>query len=207
MNSAQDSHADGGGSRALHRFAVICAIATFILIFVGGLVTSTGSALAVPDWPLAYGRLVPKLVGGVRFWERREVKDVVAYLRFCFNPRDVLSFARIVSVPPRKIGNVTVDALGGYAKDIEADLLAVLADPARVPNLPRAAVDPLRKFRLQLESLRSVMGVMRPSELIDHVIEDFLGDVGDHRQTSVRGALRQYRRQRMSCNRLASASR
>ena len=47
-----------------------------------------------------------------RFWERREVKDVVAYLRFCFNPSDALSFARIVSVPPRKIGNVTVDAPG-----------------------------------------------------------------------------------------------
>jgi DNA helicase-2/ATP-dependent DNA helicase PcrA len=74
-------------------------------------------------------------------------------------------------VPPRKIGNVTVDALGAYARDTEADLLAVLADPARVPNLPRAAIDPLRKFRTQLESLRSVMGVMRPSELIDHVIE------------------------------------
>jgi len=39
-----------------------------------------------------------RLVGGVRFWERREVKDVVAYLRFCFNPRDSLSFSRIVSV-------------------------------------------------------------------------------------------------------------
>jgi cytochrome c oxidase assembly protein subunit 15 len=81
MNSAQDSHADGGGSRALRRFAVICAIATFILIFVGGLVTSTGSALAVPDWPLAYGRLVPKLVGGVRFeYGHRVVAGVVVIL-------------------------------------------------------------------------------------------------------------------------------
>src|SRR5271170_6603000 len=54
-------------SRGLHRFAMLCAGATFILIFVGGLVTSTGSALAVPDWPLAYGHLIPKLEGGVRF--------------------------------------------------------------------------------------------------------------------------------------------
>jgi cytochrome c oxidase assembly protein subunit 15 len=81
MNSAQENHADGVGSRALHRFAVICAIATFILIFVGGLVTSTGSALAVPDWPLAYGRLVPKLVGGVRFeYGHRVVAGVVVML-------------------------------------------------------------------------------------------------------------------------------
>jgi heme a synthase len=51
----------------LHRFAVITASATFVLIFVGGLVTSTGSALAVPDWPLAFGKLIPALQGGVRF--------------------------------------------------------------------------------------------------------------------------------------------
>jgi cytochrome c oxidase assembly protein subunit 15 len=51
------------------------------MIFVGGLVTSTGSALAVPDWPLAYGRLVPKLVGGVRFeYGHRVVAGVVVML-------------------------------------------------------------------------------------------------------------------------------
>jgi cytochrome c oxidase assembly protein subunit 15 len=66
---------------ALHRFAIVCAAATFILIFVGGLVTSTGSALAVPDWPLAYGHLVPKLVGGVRFeYGHRVVAGVVVLL-------------------------------------------------------------------------------------------------------------------------------
>jgi cytochrome c oxidase assembly protein subunit 15 len=81
MNSPQNRLADGSGSRALHRFAIICAIATFILIFVGGLVTSTGSALAVPDWPLAYGRLVPKLVGGVRFeYGHRVVAGMVVML-------------------------------------------------------------------------------------------------------------------------------
>ena len=54
-------------TRGLHRFAVLTACATFGLIFVGGLVTSTGSALAVPDWPLAFGKLIPALQGGVRF--------------------------------------------------------------------------------------------------------------------------------------------
>lgn len=53
--------------RALHRFAVLTACATFFLIFVGGLVTSTGSALAVPDWPLAFGKLIPAWEGGIRF--------------------------------------------------------------------------------------------------------------------------------------------
>ena len=54
-------------ARGLHRFAVLTAGATFCLIFVGGLVTSTGSALAVPDWPLAFGKLIPAWQGGIRF--------------------------------------------------------------------------------------------------------------------------------------------
>ncbi len=51
----------------LHRFAVLTSIATFLLIFAGGLVTSTGSALAVPDWPLSFGQLFPRMEGGVLF--------------------------------------------------------------------------------------------------------------------------------------------
>jgi len=50
-----------------HRFAVLTATATFVLIFVGGLVTSTGSSLSVPDWPLSYGQLFPPMVGGVLY--------------------------------------------------------------------------------------------------------------------------------------------
>ena len=64
MNQASVDREKG---RALHRFAVLTACATFFLIFVGGLVTSTGSALAVPDWPLAFGKLIPAWEGGIRF--------------------------------------------------------------------------------------------------------------------------------------------
>src|SRR2546422_1033499 len=120
---------------------------------------------------LARRRIPYRLVGGIRFWERREGKDVVAYLRFCFNPKDSLSFGRIVAVPSRKIGSVTVDALSAFSRGSESDLLTLLADPARVPGLPRPAVEPLKKFRAQLESVRSVMGVLRPTELLDHVVE------------------------------------
>jgi len=51
-----------------HRFAVLTAGATLFLIFAGGMVTSTGSGLAVPDWPLSYGMLMPPMVGGI-FYE------------------------------------------------------------------------------------------------------------------------------------------
>src|SRR5882724_2874649 len=51
----------------IHRLAVLTATATFFLLFLGGLVTSTGSGLAVPAWPLSFGRFFPPMVGGVLF--------------------------------------------------------------------------------------------------------------------------------------------
>lgn len=56
------------GNARLHQFAVFTAIATFFLIIAGGLVTSTDSGLAVPDWPLSYGQIMPPMVGGI-FYE------------------------------------------------------------------------------------------------------------------------------------------
>jgi DNA helicase-2/ATP-dependent DNA helicase PcrA len=120
---------------------------------------------------LARRRIPYRLVGGIRFWERREVKDLVAYMRFCFNPRDALSFARIVSVPTRKIGNVTVEAINSFAREADADILEIIAKGSVVPGIPKTAVGPLQGFRAQIESVRSTMGVLRLSELIDHVIE------------------------------------
>jgi cytochrome c oxidase assembly protein subunit 15 len=56
-----------GGLRGLHVYARLLAAATFVLIFAGGLVTSTGSALAVPDWPLSFGKFFPRMEGGVLY--------------------------------------------------------------------------------------------------------------------------------------------
>src|SRR5207249_7278054 len=61
--------------------------------------------------------------------------------------------------------------LNAYAREAEANRLAILADPARVPGVPKTAVGPLLGFRAQIESVRSTMGVLRPAEFIDHVIE------------------------------------
>src|ERR1700693_2272504 len=120
---------------------------------------------------LARRRIPYRLVGGIRFWERREVKDVVAYLRFCSNPKDALSFGRIVSVPARNSGSVPIDALNAAARDAGSDILRLLEEPGKVKGVPRPANAPLQKFRAQIEAIRSVMGVLRPSELLDHVIE------------------------------------
>jgi DNA helicase-2/ATP-dependent DNA helicase PcrA len=116
-------------------------------------------------------RIPYRLIGGVRFWERREVKDLLAYLRLVQNPADTVSFARVVNVPRRKIGPVSVDAVITAATESGQTVLEALARPAGIPGLPRAAAAPLEEFRLQLESLRSTLGALPPSELIDHVIE------------------------------------
>src|SRR5271166_3674232 len=68
-------------NNGLHRFAVLLASATLVLIFVGGLVKSTGSELSVPDWPLAFGKLIPSLKGGVLFeYSHRVVAGIVSIL-------------------------------------------------------------------------------------------------------------------------------
>ncbi len=76
-----------GGSPGLslpssrHRFSTLLVAATLVLIFVGGLVTSTGSGLSVPDWPLSYGMVMPPMAGGV-FYEHghRMVASAVGFL-------------------------------------------------------------------------------------------------------------------------------
>jgi cytochrome c oxidase assembly protein subunit 15 len=57
----------GAGSRGLYRFAVLTASVTVLLMMAGALVTSNDAADSVPDWPLAYGRLIPPLIGGIRY--------------------------------------------------------------------------------------------------------------------------------------------
>lgn len=68
-------------NRGIHRFAVATAVGTFLLLIAGGLVTSTGSGLAVPDWPLSYGMLFPPMVGGI-FYEHghRMIAGIVALM-------------------------------------------------------------------------------------------------------------------------------
>ncbi len=101
-----DSRAPVGFFRWRHRFACLTAAATFFLIFVGGLVTSTGSSLAVPDWPLSFGQFFPPMVGGV-FYEHghRMVAGAVGMLTLVLalwtwfeEPRAGVRWLAVVSV-------------------------------------------------------------------------------------------------------------
>lgn len=85
------------------------------------------------------------MVGGVRFYERQEIKDIMAYLRLLANFRDDVSFRRIINVPKRGIGSTTVDKLAAFATEQGCSLFeAVMASEAS--GLPKAAQQKLQKF-------------------------------------------------------------
>jgi DNA helicase II / ATP-dependent DNA helicase PcrA len=77
-------------------------------------------------------RIPYRLVGGTRFYERREIKDLLAYLRLVLNPFDSVSLERVINVPPRRIGQKTVEELRSWARSMEVPVYAALqtlADP------------------------------------------------------------------------------
>jgi len=112
-----------------------------------------------------------KLVGGLKFYERREVKDVLAYLRLIANPKDGASFARVVNVPRRKIGDKTLAALEGYAALRQLALWDALEDVEAIPGIAPAAVHALVGFRSLLEELAALSQERPPGELLDEVVE------------------------------------
>ncbi|MCE2397798.1 MAG: UvrD-helicase domain-containing protein [Gemmatimonadetes bacterium] len=82
-------------------------------------------------------RAVPyQIVGGVRFYERREIQDLLAYLRLIANPRDMDAFDRAVNYPRRGVGRKTLTTLGAYARGEGVDLFEAAAGADRVAGLP-----------------------------------------------------------------------
>jgi heme a synthase len=81
MSSSGSTVRRGAIARGLYRFAVVTSCSTVLLLMAGALVTSNDAADSVPDWPLAYGRLIPPLIGGIRFeYAHRVIAAVVTIL-------------------------------------------------------------------------------------------------------------------------------
>jgi DNA helicase II / ATP-dependent DNA helicase PcrA len=112
-----------------------------------------------------------KIVGATRFYERREVKDVLAYLRWIANPADGVSLARIVNVPPRRIGPGTVTALRDWAGDQEKtlwDALQNAGDNADLSNARRKHVDQAGALFAELREFSTTHTAL---EILEHVLE------------------------------------
>jgi DNA helicase II / ATP-dependent DNA helicase PcrA len=120
-------------------------------------------------------RIPYQLVGGTRFYQRREVKDALAYLRVLRSDTDVVSFERIINVPSRKIGDKTLEALRGAATRGELStweaIEAAVAGTHGLETLGSAARRSITDFAILIKRLRARIGVLGLPELVDEVLE------------------------------------
>jgi len=123
-------------------------------------------------------RLPYKLVGAQRFYGRREVKDVIAFIRLIHNLADEASLDRIINVPPRGIGEKTLTTLHLTARQNNTSPGAILLDLARGSDSPfyksftgRAAL-PLADFGGMLATWRAMAATATPAELFEKIVKD-----------------------------------
>jgi DNA helicase-2/ATP-dependent DNA helicase PcrA len=95
------------------------------------------------------------IVGGIKFYERKEVKDVLAYLKLAVNPSDEVSLRRVINVPGRGIGETTVMRLAAYAREQGLTLLESLGKAGMVPGLGPGVRQALGAFKTLLDNLRT----------------------------------------------------
>ena len=108
--------------------------------------------------------------GGTRFYDRREVRDVLAYLRVIQNPADDISLSRIINVPKRAIGDSTVEQLTQYARQNDMSLYAAVAAPP--DTLSSRARKSVNDFSSLIVSLLLAKETLPLSELVQKVIDD-----------------------------------
>jgi ATP-dependent DNA helicase UvrD/PcrA len=114
-----------------------------------------------------------ELVGGVAFYQRREIKDLLAYLRILVNPEDDLSFSRIINVPKRGIGSTTLDRLAEHATREGTSLYASLASVPLSLEFPASARQKLGELHRLMEEFRA-----RAEEPVDVLLKDLVERIG-----------------------------
>lgn len=112
-----------------------------------------------------------KIIGGQRFYDRKEVKDVMAYLRFIFQPADRVSFDRIVNVPTRGIGGVSLNRFFEWQYSSGLSLLQALGRVSEIPNMPAKAVKGLGELFDIVTSAHNIMEDSSVSELIGSLLK------------------------------------
>lgn len=111
------------------------------------------------------------MVGGTKFYDRKEIKDVLAYLRLLYNPEDSLSLTRIINVPKRNIGATTMEKVAAYAEGEGISLFEALSSPDAIPVTKRAQTS-LENFAAMIFDLLNDIDGMDVLSLIEKVIKD-----------------------------------
>lgn len=148
-----------GGQIRINKFAPQGAakLSDFVVLY-----RTHAQSRVVEETLLSWG--VPyRIVGGTRFYERREVKDIMAYLKIIRNPADLVSLRRVINVPPRRISQQTVEALERLGKLTNLEE----ANDAEVARA-KIAIDAFTKI---LDDLRAKSKTLDIVELIDYLLE------------------------------------
>lgn len=111
-----------------------------------------------------------RLVGGVNFYQRQEIKDILAYLKTIDSGRDDLSVTRIVNVPKRGIGQVTLNKLAVYASEHGMRLFQAMEQVEQIPGIGKAA-DKIKGFVNQIMVFRALAKELDAAELIESILE------------------------------------
>jgi DNA helicase-2/ATP-dependent DNA helicase PcrA len=122
---------------------------------------------------LRRARIPYRIVGGVRFYERREIKDVLAYLQLAANAADEAAFARAVSWPRRGVGGVTLDRLRASALEGGVTLLAAAESATQIEGLPPAGGRALVDFAAGVNALAELAREATVEEVIRECIRSF----------------------------------
>ena len=112
-----------------------------------------------------------KVWWGFKFFERKEIKDIVSYLRFLYNPSDSVSLKRIINTPSRKIWTTTIQKLEEYAIQNNMSLFEVIQNIQTLPiKLGTATQNSIQNFLLSIKMLESAVQSQTPAELIKYLV-------------------------------------
>lgn len=110
------------------------------------------------------------IVGGTKFYERKEIKDIMAYLRVILNPTDTVGLGRIINVPRRGIGDASMAKVTAYAQDFGLTTYQALKQATQIPGLTARATNPMGQFMHVMEDLMRDQYNLTITELVDQIL-------------------------------------
>lgn len=111
-----------------------------------------------------------KLYGGQKFYERKEVKDIISYLKVLLNDKDELSIRRVINIPKRNIGNTTLDKIDDCAKKHKLYLYEALRDCSKYNEISKLSYK-IERFTLIIEELKEMMETHPISDIVSTLVE------------------------------------
>ncbi len=112
------------------------------------------------------------IIGGIEFYKRKEIKDIIAYLRLIVNPKDDISFQRILNYPVRGIGDVTVNHLIAVAEECKCSFFEAVDFLTDAKGVSKNAIEKLKQFRKLIQKFIDLKTVLSASELSRSLVDD-----------------------------------